>query len=417
MNSLSGLPEGCILSSYHMKNVFFYMVESQTQLTWESQKPGYLLMELLREIVRGLANHNIPNYFIRTNNMIQHRTKEEVQFTLKEVSKLVEYPFFALAALCQKLQMYKKQRNVSNPSTRSSKESVELVSCLELYTVLNQSLYMLGLDRMVNEAVLSSSCFSLICGMNAQMSEFPKYGKLFTATSVPDLLINSALQNVQAGKVHEALSLHKIMYDHSSKENLAKFPQILTNLGCLHNCIACEMPQDSTERAKTLEEAEAYFEKALKINGPSHSLHFVYGNFLYSNKLSYSKAVSHFQAACEGRSDETEIFITVEIPDQEGVRSVTIDSATGSFYFLALCHHDMQDVYSQRKTLRIFAENAPTLPINKRSAALELCAFAHGIGGLSVKGDLLMEDAKKAEKAAKLLQKQQSVANMFKKAL
>ena len=399
-----------------MKNVFFYMVESQPQITWESHKLGYLLTELLKEIVRALANHNIPNYFIRKNNMIRHRTEEEVCFTLKEVSKLVEKPFTALAALCQKLQLYEKRKNPSS-TTSPSQESVELVSCLELYTVLNQSLYLLGLDRITDDTLLSSSCFSLICDVNALMEEFPKHGKLFTANSVPDLLITSGLQNVQAGKVKEALSLHRIMYDHASQEDLEKFPQILTNLGCLHNCIAGEMPQDAPERTSTLKEAQSYFEKTLKINGPSHSLHFVYGNFLFSNKLSYHKAVAHFEAALKGGSDDTEIFITVEIPDQEGVGSVTIDSATGSFYFLSLCHQDMQDIYSQRKTLRRFAENAHEMPINKRSAALKLCAFAHGIGGLSAKGALLMEDAKKAEKAAELLQKDQSLVNMFKKKL
>ena len=87
-------------------------------------------MELLKEIVRALANHNIPNYFIRRNNMIRHRTKEEVCFTLKEVSKLVEKPFNALAALCQKLQLYEKRKNPAGLSV-PSQETVELVSCLE----------------------------------------------------------------------------------------------------------------------------------------------------------------------------------------------------------------------------------------------------------------------------------------------
>lgn len=398
-----------------MKNVFFYMVESQPHIAWESNNLGYLLMELLREIVRALANHSIPNYFIRQNNMIRHRTEEEVRFTLKEVSKLVEKPFTALAALCQKLQLYEKRKNASSLSSLSQ-ASVELVSSLELYTVLNQSLYLLGLDRIIEDTVLSSSCFSLICNMNALMEEFPRHGKLFRAKSVPDLLITSALQNVQAGKVNEALSLHKIMYDHASQEDLEKFPQILTNLGCLHNYIAGQLAQDCEERRSTLKKAQACFEQALKVNGPSHSLHFAYGNFLFSNKLSYHKAVTHFEAALKG-SDDTEIFITVEIPEQEGVRSVTIDSATGSFYFLSLCHHDMQDIYNHRNTLRRFAENANKVLITKRSAALELCAFAHGIGGLGAKGALLMEDAKKAEKAAELLQKDQSLVDMFKKIL
>lgn len=57
------------------------------------------------------------------------------------------------------------------------------------------------------------------------------------------------------------------------------------------------------------------------------------------------------------------------------------------------------------------------MPINRRSAALELCAFAHSIGGLSVKGALLMEDAKKAEKAVEVLQKDQSLVSMFKEKL
>lgn len=158
-----------------MKNVFFYIVESQSQLIWESNKLGHLLMELLKEIVRALANHNIPNYFIRRNNMIRHRTKEEVCFTLKEVSKLVEKPFNALAALCQKLQLYEKRKNPAGLYV-PSQESVELVSCLELYTVLNQSLYLLGVDRLIDKPLLSSSCFSLICDMNALMEEFQSMG-------------------------------------------------------------------------------------------------------------------------------------------------------------------------------------------------------------------------------------------------
>ena len=77
----------------------------------------------------------------------------------------------------------------------------------------------------------------------------------------------------------------------------------------------------------------------------------------------------------------------------------------------------MKDIYSQRKTLWKFAKKAYKQPINKRSPALELCAFAHGIAGLSVKAALLMEDAKKAEKASELIQKDPSLVNMFKKKL
>ena len=119
-----------------------------------------------------------------------------------------------MAALCQKLQLYEKRKNPSSLSSQSQ-ESVELASCLELYAVLNQILYLLGLDRLLTEPVVSSSCFTLICELNASVEGFPKQGKLFTSKSVPDLLITSALQNVQSGKVNEALSLHKIMHDHS----------------------------------------------------------------------------------------------------------------------------------------------------------------------------------------------------------
>ena len=376
------------------------MMENETKIKWVDENLGSLVVELFEETKQALIHRNIPNYFIRANNMISHRSQSEIEFTLAEMSKLISKPFTILSIICQKLQFYHK---VAKYSHQLSEEKVENASCLELYSVLVTILYNMGMDKLTVIEMLSSRCFELICKINIAMRQFPRNGPVFTSESVPDLLIPSALKYCQLGKVNEALALHHVIYKNASQEHLVKYPQILTNLGCLYNVVASEGQSANAEnRKECLKKAQSYFEKSQELNGASHEFAFTYANFLYSNKISISKALRYFQLASEIKPEPgKEIYINVDIPHVEGTKTEMIDSISASYYFLALCYHDMLDIYSERHILRKFAEVCERVPIDKRSTVLALCAICHASCGLRIKAEELAKECNKVESAVR----------------
>lgn len=67
-----------VFASYHLKTCLFWFLEQKGVQSWEKQSLGTNILELLDFIISFYASSSVPNYFISKNNMIDHRSSEEI---------------------------------------------------------------------------------------------------------------------------------------------------------------------------------------------------------------------------------------------------------------------------------------------------------------------------------------------------
>lgn len=67
-----------VFASYHLKTTLFWFLEKRDWKIWENQSLDTNIFELLDFFIAFYADGDLPNYFIRENNMIDHRSSEEV---------------------------------------------------------------------------------------------------------------------------------------------------------------------------------------------------------------------------------------------------------------------------------------------------------------------------------------------------
>ena len=70
------------LSSYHLKTVFFWLLEDLPSSFWKKENFSQIVHLLLEKLALFLLENNWPNYFVPSNNMIGHLKRED----LKEIT-------------------------------------------------------------------------------------------------------------------------------------------------------------------------------------------------------------------------------------------------------------------------------------------------------------------------------------------
>lgn len=67
-----------VFKSYHLKTTLFWFLEKRDWKIWESQSLHANIIELLDFFIAFYADGDLPNYFIRKNNMIDHQATGDV---------------------------------------------------------------------------------------------------------------------------------------------------------------------------------------------------------------------------------------------------------------------------------------------------------------------------------------------------
>lgn len=67
-----------VFASYHLKTCLFWFLEKKGIDSWGKQSLGTNILELLDFIISFYANGSVPSYFISKNNMIDHRSSEDI---------------------------------------------------------------------------------------------------------------------------------------------------------------------------------------------------------------------------------------------------------------------------------------------------------------------------------------------------
>ncbi|CAC5390898.1 unnamed protein product [Mytilus coruscus] len=86
------------IESSHLKSVFFSCCEQVPQQYWSSRVSGCILY-LVDTLITQIDHGNIPNYFISTNNMIDHLSHEQLQGVFGKLQNLRSNPLIALYSI------------------------------------------------------------------------------------------------------------------------------------------------------------------------------------------------------------------------------------------------------------------------------------------------------------------------------
>lgn len=81
-----------VLTSYHLKTVFFWLLERYPQDQCVPVAIGHLFLALLDEVLHSLIRHDIPNYFIPENNLLEHIHSDFIQDFVRKVAAIRKDP-------------------------------------------------------------------------------------------------------------------------------------------------------------------------------------------------------------------------------------------------------------------------------------------------------------------------------------
>lgn len=86
-----------LLSSYHMKTVFFFACERINTKSWR-ENMGTCMLYFFDVLIECVRKGNIPSFFIPENNLIDYLTEEELTILEKEVTDIRTKPLDQLLA-------------------------------------------------------------------------------------------------------------------------------------------------------------------------------------------------------------------------------------------------------------------------------------------------------------------------------
>ena len=67
-----------VFASYHLKTCLFWFLEKKGIESWSEKSLGTNILELLDFFIAFYSSGSVPNYFISQNNMIDHRSSEDI---------------------------------------------------------------------------------------------------------------------------------------------------------------------------------------------------------------------------------------------------------------------------------------------------------------------------------------------------
>ena len=89
---------GVKLHTVHIKSIFFTACEAISQLMFDLS-PGGCFLYMTGSLLECLQEHNIPNYFVRENNMIDHLEEDDVKKLIGVIEALRLFPLQSLTFL------------------------------------------------------------------------------------------------------------------------------------------------------------------------------------------------------------------------------------------------------------------------------------------------------------------------------
>lgn len=399
-----------ILTSYHVKILMFWFCEKQFGPNeFDGNSLGDRILQLLYYILKALEHKYIPHYFIPECNLISHYAETDVKKVYIELAFIIDRPFEIVAKLCHKLDFF----DVRHPATGFDGDT-EIHYMLILYATFVQNLYRIGFEHSKKTPSLSGTCFQHIVTMNKSGSQLLQTSSNgYQAQNMVELVRPICQGYCHAGDLDKALSLYVLMYNFERELVEKEYPEVTTNIACIYTCLY-DLTNDKGDKERYRKKALEFFKLGTEIMDDSPTLHVGYGNFLLSTKMSFLKAVEHFQKSIsiEKPREEDNTLIQVDIPGIEEFKATRsrIPGSLAAYFMLISCLVDMGDIYQARKKANKMEELTWDLDLEAKPKVLQMCAMAYSKTGLDQKAYLCLIEAFKIFKQTK-----KSKLNMKKK--
>ena len=150
-NLIKGL-EKCVISSYHIKTVFFWLLENDEFPSLVSLGEGVLL--IIKEISKSLSSHSILNYFVEGSNLLEHIPIDECLLLAEELKLVLSQPVLSFISSPQiKLVLKNTMGIVEDDYTfdklasavRTHKSAITKLNLTPVLQILQNELNLIGL--------------------------------------------------------------------------------------------------------------------------------------------------------------------------------------------------------------------------------------------------------------------------------
>lgn len=108
-----------VITTYHLKTVFFWVLESTDAKIWVEENRAYCCVLLLDFLKTALEKSNLPHYFIPQNNLFQHFDEADLEKDKIEIEKILEDPNASCGETIKSIKNFYSNLTVDDPSTES----------------------------------------------------------------------------------------------------------------------------------------------------------------------------------------------------------------------------------------------------------------------------------------------------------
>ena len=95
-----------VLTTYHLKTVFFWVLEATDSTVWKEENRAYCCMLLFNYLLTALLESNLPHYFIPQNNLFQYLNEEDLKIDMYEIEKILEDPKVACGETIENIKHF-----------------------------------------------------------------------------------------------------------------------------------------------------------------------------------------------------------------------------------------------------------------------------------------------------------------------
>lgn len=370
--------------------MFWFCEQMYGPADWSEKPIGEKMVELLDYIIKALEHYSIPNYFVPPNNLISHREKGDIDATKKEISILKENVFQSISLVCCKLKLFEEMSGMSNKT--------ELYQMLTIYTAFVQTLYKVGILNL--STAIDTECFQKIVALNKCMKPYIKTASVaFSAVSIPELLKPLATNHMKTGDVEKALRLNQIMIENDFKLVKDCYPEVFSNIACLFG-YKYQTSTETESKKRYFNEAMTNFKTANSLITNSPSLHFAFGNFLFTSKSSLNEVISHLKKATiisQPRPDD-EVLMQIDIFESgtpSKSQNMYVDGRIAALYLLTSIYIDTCDIYKARKCTHRIQKYVDTTILTQKWSAHQILAVSLRKSGLHEKAEIIFSDSQK----------------------
>ena len=113
-----------VLTTYHLKTVFFWVLERTDGNIWNEENRAYCCMLLLQYLKESLMNETLLHYFIPDNNLFQFLDKKELRKVLTAVEEVMADPVSASGKVIEQIKSFYANFEDRQPD----REDIDLVN-------------------------------------------------------------------------------------------------------------------------------------------------------------------------------------------------------------------------------------------------------------------------------------------------